>query len=94
MRTRKAVVDKVGTGVEDEQDLLDVGGEEVPLGRDEAPLELALAPALVPVELELVDVQDDAGEMAEEERHRDAGEDDHQRPLVAVVHTEAGRGRE
>lgn len=44
------------------------------------------------MKLELVDVEDDPREVAEEEGHGDAGEDDHQGPLVTVVHPQAAYG--
>ena len=42
------------------------------------------------MELELIDVEDHSRKVADEERGRDTREDDHQGPLVAVVHPETG----
>ncbi len=67
------------------QDLLHVGGHEDPGGRDEGDVEPGLAEVLVSMQLELVDVEDDAREVAQEERGRDAGEDGEQATLVTVA---------
>ena len=78
----EAVVDEVRARVEDEEDLLDGDGDEHPGGRDERGVVLAEADLGLAVQLELVDVEDGAREVADEEGAGDEAEDGQQGLLL------------
>lgn len=79
----QAVDDEVERGVGDQEQLLDAGGDEDPARRVERSLvELAKVPVLA--HRHLVDVQQDPGEVAEQEGGGQTEEGDVQGPLLAA----------